>query len=157
MTDFSSNQKINLLKVITPALLIIVASVQIYLTSTTSLTAWKGGGFGMFSTIFQRKAKHWIHTNSGTFYTFELAELAPFYANSQAMPNKKHLKELGHAFNNQARLEGKPYISVAVVVCDLTYDQETSTVQLVPLEVEDGTSFYLVSRDGKELKSAADE
>src|SRR5262245_23101717 len=32
-------------------LLVIVACVQIVLTRTTDLTAWKGGGFGMFSTL----------------------------------------------------------------------------------------------------------
>lgn len=32
------------------AILCLVASVQIFLTRTASLTPWKGGGFGMFST-----------------------------------------------------------------------------------------------------------
>jgi hypothetical protein len=33
-----------------PALLVLVACVQIFLTRSTALTPWKGGGFGMFAT-----------------------------------------------------------------------------------------------------------
>jgi hypothetical protein len=34
-----------------PAVLVAVAIVQISLAQTAGLTAWKGGGFGMFSTL----------------------------------------------------------------------------------------------------------
>lgn len=34
-----------------PALLLIIAVIQIYLATTMSLSPWKGGGFGMFSTV----------------------------------------------------------------------------------------------------------
>lgn len=34
-----------------PLLLCVVASLQIYLAKTKSLSPWKGGGFGMFSTV----------------------------------------------------------------------------------------------------------
>ncbi|MBP0001466.1 MAG: hypothetical protein J7641_21165 [Cyanobacteria bacterium SID2] len=36
---------------LTPLLLVTIAIVQIYLASTANLSPWKGGGFGMFSTI----------------------------------------------------------------------------------------------------------
>ena len=38
-------------KWLAPALLVATAVVQIALARTTDLTAWKGGGFGMFSTL----------------------------------------------------------------------------------------------------------
>ena len=38
-------------KWLAPALLVATAIVQIALARTTDLTAWKGGGFGMFSTL----------------------------------------------------------------------------------------------------------
>jgi len=38
-------------KILPPAILTIVAVVQIGLAHVTGLTAWKGGGFGMFSTL----------------------------------------------------------------------------------------------------------
>jgi len=157
MTQLFGQQKTLVLKSITPLVLLIVASIQVYLTSTTSLTAWKGGGFGMFSTIYQREPKHWIHTSTGTFFTYEVVDLELHYAKARAMPTKKHLVSLARAFNRVAIEEGKPFLSIAVVICELQYDSEDSTVQLVPIEVEDGTKFYLLSRDGKELESVADE
>lgn len=39
------------MKMIAPALLVVVASTQIVLSRTVDLTAWKGGGFGMFATL----------------------------------------------------------------------------------------------------------
>jgi hypothetical protein len=38
-------------KLLPPALLIVVAVIQVSLSQTVDLTAWKGGGFGMFSTL----------------------------------------------------------------------------------------------------------
>ena len=39
-----------LLSSLAPGLLVLVACVQLTLVRTSDLTAWKGGGFGMFST-----------------------------------------------------------------------------------------------------------
>jgi len=39
------------MKMVAPALLVAVASTQIALSRTVDLTAWKGGGFGMFATL----------------------------------------------------------------------------------------------------------
>ncbi|MEX2548802.1 MAG: hypothetical protein WD638_01140 [Nitriliruptoraceae bacterium] len=39
------------LGVIAPLLLIVVASTQVVVASTSDLTPWRGGGFGMFSTL----------------------------------------------------------------------------------------------------------
>ena len=36
---------------VAPALLIAIACLQFYLVQTQGLTPWKGGGFGMFSTV----------------------------------------------------------------------------------------------------------
>jgi hypothetical protein len=41
----------DVLKFLPPALLIVVAVIQIGLARTAGLTPWKGGGFGMFSTL----------------------------------------------------------------------------------------------------------
>jgi hypothetical protein len=40
-----------LLSVLVPLVLVAVAATQVVVASTTDLTAWRGGGFGMFSTI----------------------------------------------------------------------------------------------------------
>jgi hypothetical protein len=39
------------MKMVAPVLLVAVASTQIALSRTVELTAWKGGGFGMFATL----------------------------------------------------------------------------------------------------------
>jgi len=39
------------LGVIAPLLLVVVASTQVVVASTSELTPWRGGGFGMFSTL----------------------------------------------------------------------------------------------------------
>jgi hypothetical protein len=39
------------LKILPPTLLVVVAVIQIGLARTAGLTPWKGGGFGMFSTL----------------------------------------------------------------------------------------------------------
>jgi hypothetical protein len=38
-------------KFVAPALLVVVGVIQVGLARTVDLTAWKGGGFGMFSTL----------------------------------------------------------------------------------------------------------
>jgi hypothetical protein len=43
---------------VAPTLLALVALTQIVLVHTTELTAWKGGGFGMFSTSEGSSARH---------------------------------------------------------------------------------------------------
>jgi hypothetical protein len=48
-----------LIRYAAPALLVIVALVQITVAHTTELTPWKGGGFGMFSTVDDPDAR-WI-------------------------------------------------------------------------------------------------
>lgn len=53
---------------VAPALLTLVAVNQIQMTKTSDLTPWKGGGFGMFSTIdgpTQRSVRVWLETESG--------------------------------------------------------------------------------------------
>jgi len=40
-----------ILGVLAPLLLVIVASTQVVIASTSDLTPWRGGGFGMFSTL----------------------------------------------------------------------------------------------------------
>ena len=40
-----------------PLVLILIACLQIYLTQTQELSRWKGGGFGMFSTLDSPSAR----------------------------------------------------------------------------------------------------
>lgn len=46
-------------------LCLLIVLIQIILTSTTTLSAWKGGGFGMFSTIDKRALSCLAQTENG--------------------------------------------------------------------------------------------
>lgn len=53
-----------------PAVLLIIACLQIYLAQVYQLSQWKGGGFGMFSTIDSPGARFlrlYLQTNNGSF------------------------------------------------------------------------------------------
>jgi hypothetical protein len=52
-----TNRSARLTAVVAPALLCVVALIQIVAERTTRLTAWKGGGFGMFSTVDSPSAR----------------------------------------------------------------------------------------------------
>jgi hypothetical protein len=53
----TTRQSVRVAGFIAPALLCAVALIQIVAARTTRLTAWKGGGFGMFSTIDSPSAR----------------------------------------------------------------------------------------------------
>lgn len=56
-----------LLPFVPPALLCLVASVQVYLVKAQDLTPWKGGGFGMFSSNDDgfRRVEVWVEEPQG--------------------------------------------------------------------------------------------
>jgi hypothetical protein len=54
--------------VFAPVLLIVIAAAQIVLARAHALTPWKGGGFGMFSTVDSRNARFlrtYVRTEEG--------------------------------------------------------------------------------------------
>jgi len=48
------------LRLVAPALLVLVASLQIVLATLADLSPWLGGGFGMFATIDSRSERHLV-------------------------------------------------------------------------------------------------
>ena len=64
-----------LAKWLPPAVLVAVAIVQIGLAQTVDLTAWKGGGFGMFSTL-----------DHGAYRGVDIVVEAPDRSESLAIP-----------------------------------------------------------------------
>lgn len=71
-----------------PILIILIATVQIYNTETTKLSRWKGGGFGMYTTI--NEAYHVIVVNDEVLSNVDnsRAKLNFIYN-----PNKKSAKD----------------------------------------------------------------
>lgn len=83
------------LPALAPAVLTAVALAQITLTQVEELTPWKGGGFGMFSTIDSPSARVLrleLHTESG---------VVPV----EIPPSAKRAAEEARAMPTQARLE----------------------------------------------------
>jgi hypothetical protein len=81
-----------------PALLCAVACVQIFLAMTKSLSPWKGGGFGMFSTVDSPDARFLrIYLINGDQETPVLVpdSLKTLGRKAQTIPSHELLTELG--------------------------------------------------------------
>ena len=71
-----------------PVLIILIAAIQIYNTETTELSRWKGGGFGMYTTI--NEASHVIVVNDEVLSNVDMSKAR---MNFIYKPNKKTAKD----------------------------------------------------------------
>lgn len=79
---------------IAPVLLSVVAFIQIYATRTTWFTPWKGGGFGMFSTVDSpgvRFLRIVLETDRGAIRVAVPARFQAEAAQLREAPNEKSL------------------------------------------------------------------
>lgn len=97
MTDPNQPRLDRLSRMLVPAILITVASLQIYLAKTHGLTPWKGGGFGMFSTVDDPSAR-WVRcyaiADGREVPTPVPDELDRAAARLRAMPSQEGLRRL---------------------------------------------------------------
>lgn len=80
-----------------PAILAAVAAMQIFLVNTTGLSPWKGGGFGMFSTIdsvTERRVVAHVRLAAGEFTADLSGPLARARDRVQAQPTPQHGEQL---------------------------------------------------------------
>ena len=80
-----------------PLALIVIACLQIYLTQTEGLSRWKGGGFGMFSTLDSPSARFlriYIITENGEFPVEVPGHLAEVESKVRAVPTESNLSML---------------------------------------------------------------
>lgn len=78
-----------------PALLLAVAANQLWLSRRADLTPWCGGGFGMFSTVDSRFARHLHAFALSPSLRLELeipAELEPSAQAAVALPSESRLR-----------------------------------------------------------------
>lgn len=100
-------------------LLALVALNQMRLARTTDLTAWKGGGFGMFSTIDRPRARqircHLVGGNTDIPLAIP-ADLKQLEESAKNLPTEKNLIRLGReiAATVEDRLPGLETIRVEV-------------------------------------------
>lgn len=80
-----------------PILLVLVAVIQNVVAHTTTLTPWKGGGFGMFSTVDDPDAR-WVRCYVGTNGSEVAVEAPPSVARDlgviSALPTHRRLERL---------------------------------------------------------------
>jgi RNase H-fold protein (predicted Holliday junction resolvase) len=92
-----STDRLRVTPLIAPALLVAVALVQLHVSRTTWLTPWKGGGFGMFSTVDSPGARFLrivLETDTGYVRVGVPARLQRDAARLREAPNETALRAL---------------------------------------------------------------
>ncbi len=82
---------------IVPTVIVLVASLQFYLVNTYSLVQWKGGGFGMFSTVDSQRSrflKFYLITDEGEFPAEIPNDLDRLYVEASFFPASGRLSRL---------------------------------------------------------------
>ena len=124
-----------------PALLVAVALNQIWLSRSTDLTPWCGGGFGMFSTNDGRFTRHLHAWALGPGLRFELYppdEFAERVQAAVALPSEARLRALARDLAPYAESEFEPPDLIRLEVYASRWDPATlvpSSVLLRALEV----------------------
>lgn len=126
----------NLPKWAAPALLVVTACVQILLARTVDLTAWKGGGFGMFSTL-DHGAYRRIEVVVEAADRSEEIEIAPSLetavARAAAYPSNWLLKQLADGIVAREQRYDRPVTRVTMNVWATTFDRATLRAEERPL------------------------
>jgi len=102
-----------------PALLVVVACVQIVLTHRTGLTPWKGGGFGMFATTDGTQFRYVRLFVDAPDRSEELdvpPSLEELAARAQALPSTGQLERLARAVAAREQRKRRPAETVRVEV-----------------------------------------
>lgn len=92
-----------ILILVVPALMFAMAAVQLYLVDNRSLSRWKGGGFGMFTTVDSPSARFlrvYLMSDSGEVPVLIPSELRKLSQKVRVMPSKPRLEELTGALRN---------------------------------------------------------
>lgn len=121
------------LRLLPPAVLLAIFATEVALVRTTALTPWKGGGFGMFSTLdhgAHRRATVVVHAPDRS----EAIEIAPSIeedeARAVACPSDRLLRRLAVAVAERERRHERPVSSVAITVWRVEFERGS----LVPSE-----------------------
>ena len=119
-----------------PALLVVVAALQVVMAKTIGLTPWKGGGFGMFSTL-----------DHGAYRGVDILIEAPERSESQHVPPSLEeiaaraancpaewlLRELAAGVVARERRYERPVSRVTLTVWRTRFDPSSLAASEVPL------------------------
>ena len=94
-----------------PLILVAVALVQIVLAKTSGLTAWKGGGFGMFSTLDNvpfRYIRIFVEAPGRAEEIQVAPSLEDQYSRTVALPSELMLRRLAQVTADRERRKERP-------------------------------------------------
>jgi hypothetical protein len=114
------------LRCLPPALLLGVFLVQITLVRTTALTPWKGGGFGMFSTLDHgafRRISVIVEAADRSESVDVATSLEEAEARAVACPSDRLLRELAAGVVARERRYGRPVASLTLTVWSVEFTQ----------------------------------
>jgi hypothetical protein len=100
MTEQKSDSSLLRYCAVAPATLLLVAGLQFYGVSAADLSPWKGGGFGMFSTVdspASRMLRCYIATDSKVFNAEIPARLSRLAGIATSLPTEERLEALAQA------------------------------------------------------------
>jgi hypothetical protein len=129
-------------RLLPPIMLTIVAVTQIVLARTVAITAWKGGGFGMFSTL-DHGAYRGVDVVVEAADRAEALEIAPsldeLAARAAACPAEPLLRRLAEGIVARERRYERPVTRVTLTAWRTEFDRVTlrATEQLVRTFVYD--------------------
>jgi hypothetical protein len=107
------------LAAVPPALLAVVACVQVGLARLTPLTPWKGGGFGMFATIdgAANRRTEILVTGPDRSQALEVPpSLEEAAASCEAFPTERCLAALARRLADRERRQARPVSSLRIRV-----------------------------------------
>jgi hypothetical protein len=109
-----------------PLLLLAIFATQVVLVRTSALTPWKGGGFGMFSTL-DHGAYRRVTVTVDAPDRSERVEIAPSIeleeARAVACPSDRLLRRLAIAVAERDRRHERPVSSVAITVWRVEFER----------------------------------
>ena len=122
-------------------LLVIVGTVQMVLANTTTLSPWKGGGFGMFASHSDRTVGIWadIRRKDGELETRRVEGVRTAMRAVRHFPSEANLRFLLERTADQLMERGRDVVAVRGEVWVVDFDLEASRIhrkRLRTLEIQ---------------------
>jgi len=116
--------------------LVAIALIQIALAQTTALTPWKGGGFGMFSTLDHGayRGVNVVIDGPDRSEEFDIpGSLEEIAARAAAWPSDRLLRQLAESIVGRERRYERPVTRVTLTAWRIDVDRETLRLNERPL------------------------
>lgn len=118
-------------------LLVLVGTVQMVLANTTTLSPWKGGGFGMFASHTDRTVGIWVDMRrpDGEIVTRRLEGRGRAMLAVRHFPSEANLRYLLERTADRLTKRGRDVVSIRGEVWVVDFDLENSRIHRERLRV----------------------